>query len=463
MFMRPGKLFPVLVILAVVAGCGARWSAEEAAQIHARGTRTTVADAEATSTDVATDQVATDGGTTGDVGAPTAGRATTGEPTATGGTTGGTAAKGPLPCSAPSTAPGVSPTELTIGSINTLSGPVPGLGATHLAATQAYVAYRNATGGVCGRKIKLVTGDDGSETPRNRNLVSEMSERGLAMIAGVAAGGDGGLDIIESKQFPVVGTAITPELRASPTYFGVKPDVPAGATIAKYRYLREQGVKTAAVVYIAAASSPEEAHNNERLMEAAGIQVVLDLPMPLSTLSYDSPARAVANSKADYLFFLHDQGGSASMARSLAGTGHQLKFAEYIVAYGSKFIELSGSAAEGSVNFIDTLPVEDGGTVPEQKALIDWMRRTAPTTGIDPFAALGWSGAKALFDTIEKVPGPLSREALLAQLRAVGSYDAGGLLGTIDFSAHRGRGCGVWMVVRGGKWQRLAPAQGFLC
>jgi hypothetical protein len=91
------------------------------------------------------------------------------------------------------------------------------------------------------------------------------------------------------------------------------------------------------------------------------------------------------------------------------------------------------------------------------------MERTAPDAQRDPFAALGWAGTKALLDTIEALPGPITREALVAQLRATRSYDAGGFLAPIDLGGKHTKGCLVAMVVRGGRWQRLTPATGFLC
>src|SRR5690606_37764714 len=111
------------------------------------------------------------------------------------------------------------------------------------------------------------------------------------------------------------------------------------ATIAKFRYLREQGIAKAAVVYLAVDQTRSEIHGKQiPQMKAAGIQVVHEQGLPLSTLSYDSAARGVANSGADYLLFLADAGASASMAKSMAGTGHQLKSAEYLTSYGSNFI-----------------------------------------------------------------------------------------------------------------------------
>ena len=105
----------------------------------------------------------------------------------------------------------------------------------------------------------------------------------------------------------------------------------------------------------------------------------------------------------------------------------------------------------------------DGATNPEQALYLRWMARTAPGASLDSFAGLAWSAGKALFDTLEAMPGPLTREAMLAQLRATHAYDAGGFLGTIDLGAKQSKGCFIGMIVKDGKWQRLTPANGFLC
>jgi len=56
---------------------------------------------------------------------------------------------------------GVTPTQITIGNIVTLTGPVPGLFAGGQAATDAYFQYINSLGGVNGRKLVMKGGDDG--------------------------------------------------------------------------------------------------------------------------------------------------------------------------------------------------------------------------------------------------------------------------------------------------------------
>ena len=68
-----------------------------------------------------------------------------------------------------------------------------------------------------------------------------------------------------------------------------------------------------------------------------------------------------------------------------------------------------------------------------------------------------------MVDALAALPGPITREALLAQLRATTTYDAGGFLGPIQLGPKLNNGCLIAMIVEGGAWRRLAPAEGFLC
>jgi ABC-type branched-subunit amino acid transport system substrate-binding protein len=183
----------------------------------------------------------------------------------------------------------------------------------------------------------------------------------------------------------------------------------------------------------------------------------------VTTISFDSTARAVANSGADYVFGLLEEGTSASLARSLAQINYELKAEEYPVAYGSNFVKLAGPAGNGASSWIDVLPVEDGGQNPEQAQFIKWMKATAPNSRTDVFAELAWAASKAFLDSLEALPGPITREAVLAQMRNNHDYNAGGLLGSIDLGRQANRGCLVAVQLDGGTWKRLLPEAGFQC
>jgi ABC-type branched-subunit amino acid transport system substrate-binding protein len=459
----------LLALLAVTASCGAHWSDAQRASVVARyegsgsgGAGTGRTGSGGTTTTLAGGATATDaGGTTG-------GSTGTG---GTGGTSGGTSggsggiASGPRPCNAPSSAPGVTNSSITVGSISTNSGPVPGLGETQMAAVRSYVAYRNATGGVCGRQIVLKMGDDGDSNGQFRSLITDMAPKILGIAGGLGAGDGGGVDIVSQQKIPVVSTPVTDQFQDLPTVFDVNPPFAnPRAQIGKYKWLVSQGVHSAALVTIAVAQSLTQMNLQKSLMEAAGIKIVTYQQLPLSTLSYDAPARAVANSKADYLFFLGAGNLNSSMAKSMYDTGYKPKFSEYLTAYGSTFIDLAGNqAAEGAISSIRGVPNEEAGRIAEQNAFIQWMGRVSPGIPADTFAVDGWAGAKGFFDALTALPGPISREALIAQLHTMNDYTAGGLIGPIQLGKKVTNGCVIEMTVVSGKWKRLYPGQGFLC
>jgi ABC-type branched-subunit amino acid transport system substrate-binding protein len=460
-------LLSCAVTLALLTtACGARWTDEQEASIAAR-----YAGESATSGSAGTTATTIGGASTGAAGSsgnPAAGAAGGAQPGDLGGDVGSAGAGDPAtarPCAAPTDAPGVTDTELTVGSISSLSGPVPGFGTTSHAATQAYVEYRNAKGGVCGRKIVMRTGDDGTDVGRHRALMTELGPHVLGIVGGQAGGDAGSAEVVETQGIPVVTAAISKEYaQASTVFTDFPPPADLNAVIGKYRFLHEQGVRDAAILYVAVDAGRYEATQQQRpLIEAAGINIVLEQAVPLSTLSYDSAARAVANSGADFMYFVHSADASAAMARAMRDTGYDLMFADYTTAYGSEFIDLAGEAAEGSTSWIRTLPIEDGGAVAEQATYLEWMSQTAPGINSDIFATLGWAAAKAFFDSLEALPSPITRQGLIDQLRATSSYDAGGMLGTIDFGREVNLGCQVAMVARGGEWVRLVPSAGFLC
>jgi ABC-type branched-subunit amino acid transport system substrate-binding protein len=344
---------------------------------------------------------------------------------------------------------------------------VPGLGATSQAATRAFVAYRNSIGGACGRKIVLKTADDGADNGQHRAAATQMAGQTLGLIGGLGGGDAGSGDVVTSQKMPVVTTAISDQFQNAPTVFDMNPPFAnVHAVIAKFKYLFDQGVRKASIVYFANDQSRSEILGKQRpQMEAAGIQVVNQQELPLSTLSYDPAARAVANSGADYLLFLGAASQDASMAKSMHDSGYKgLKSAEYVTAYGSSFIDIAGAAAaEGAVSWSRSLPNEEPNTVPEQTAFLKWMAQTAGDQPADTFAADSWAGSKAFFDALEGLSGPITRDALIAQLKTFTRYDAGGLEGAFNLGGKVTNGCFIAMKVTSGRWKRLAPDRGFLC
>ncbi|MDQ2649704.1 MAG: ABC transporter substrate-binding protein [Actinomycetota bacterium] len=455
-------------LLAVVAtgGCGARWDDEQLAEVRARATRSAPSGpnergTSGSSSDVAagspTDPGLGTGGSAGTTGG--AGTGGTGPGSTIGGGGDGGGPSGPLPCSAPSDEVGVTDREITVGAISSLSGPVPGLGSAAAAAVRAYVGYRNATGGVCGRKVVLREADDGTDISRYRTTLQDLATKVLGIAGGFAVGDIGSESIIAAHSLPVVNspTGRTGEL---PTVFDINPDFPEpDPVIGKYQHLYDLGARTVSMSYIAVDQSRIEANIQRGLMEAAGLEVVHVNELPLSTLSYDSPARAAANSGADYLWVTADTSGQAAMARSVRDTGHQWLIKEFsYTSYGTSFISQAGSAAEGVTSWLRSLPTEEASSNPAMATFVEWMNRVSPGSPMDLFSIDSYVATKAFLDTLEKIPGPITREGLVEQLAQLHDYDAEGMYAPIDLGRDLSKGCFMAMIVRNGAWERYVPS-----
>lgn len=456
----------------VTAGCGARWSDEQRASVEARAGSAAVEAGPLAAQGAGPVAGAGGGASTG--GSAAASGAAGGSDGAGAGTAGTGAdatgagaaeAAGALPCSAPSDAPGVTDSTISIGSISTISGFAPGLGESAAAAVRAYVAHRNATGGVCGRQLVLQEADDGGDSARYRSVIQEVEPRVIGFAGGLSIGDEGAADIISGRAIPMIASRSAEGVQGQPTIFDLNPPFPdPPSPIGKYDFIVSQGVTDVAMVYLAVDASRAEARTQRRLMEASGMRIVEVIELPVTTLSFDSAARSVANSGADYLFFLGAVTSNASMARAMADTGYDLAFLEVLeFGYGTDFAELAGPAGEGVITWIRSLPTEEASSNASVAAFAEWMATTAPGTDTDPLAADSWVAAKLLVDSLEALPGPITRQALVDHLRSTDTYDADGMLGPIRLGPQRNLGCSIGMQLRGGTWQRLTPASGFLC
>ena len=474
--IRPSRVtFAALccVLVLVATACGARWSGTQRASVLSRyragGLATGAAD-EGSQAAAGVDASGTAAGSAGAGQVGSTGSKGGGSGTAAGarGASGAAgAAASNLPCAATSNAPGVTPSTITVGSISTLTGPVPGLGAGAQGAIRSYVAYANANGGVCGRKVVLKTADDAYDNAQGRSEYQDMEPQVLGIVGGLASSDPGYADLLTADKVPAVTEATSDQFQNAPTEFDVNPPyanvhVPNG----KYKWMYSQGVRKAALVWFSNAQSRENMQEIEKpLMQAAGIQVVNEQELPLSTLSFDPAARAVANSGADYVYFLGAANLNSSFAQSMANTGYKLKFEEFVSAYDSDFVSEVGPAAdeEPVVNWIRFIPDEERASNPMTDQYLRWMAQTAPGVQHDIFAADSWASGVAFFDALKQLKGPITRDALIAQLKTFTNWDAQGFFGAINLGGKLTNGCFIAVKVVNGKWQRLTPDRGFLC
>jgi ABC-type branched-subunit amino acid transport system substrate-binding protein len=104
-------------------------------------------------------------------------------------------------------APGISDSEIKIGSCSALDGPARQLGLQSVLGATMYFHYVNAHGGVNGRKLTLASFDDGYDPERTKACFASVKRENV-LVGGLFVGTPTAakyLPLAEADQMPVVG------------------------------------------------------------------------------------------------------------------------------------------------------------------------------------------------------------------------------------------------------------------
>jgi len=458
----------LLALALVSAACGARLDEEQLAAARGSG-------------------VAGPGGQAAVAADPAAGRA--GSPSTTAAATGAGPAATPAP-GAPGAAPGdpaaggdggaaaactpqpvdevgVSDTEIVLGNVSTISGPIAGFGQTGVNATKAYVNYVNATGGVCGRQLRLITGDDRLDAGTNRSETQRLASQVLGFVGAVTVVDNGGAAVVNGTNIPDVGLTIGADRGANPNNFSPNPidfSKPGNAAIPPFRYFAERGVTSAAIVWPAQADARGRGQGYEYDLRQAGITDITTYEVAITETNYVGVAQQIKNRGTQLVVTTLEVSGMARLAQAFQQVGYRPEVPFYgAQAYGRQFLELAGSAAEGTKLAVTYSIFEDAPSVAPMATFLEWYERTAPGSEPDFFAIMSWAAADMLVTALREAGGAPTRDAVLERLRAQTNYTGGGFLAPRNPPAKQMGECFAVITVEGGQWRRVEPAEGFLC
>ncbi len=214
--------------------------------LDARTVSTTTGTATDGTSGTAVDGTASDGG--GDTSA-----GTTGESGSTGGGStgaGGTVAAGSSSCGAPgATDAGVTDKEIKVASIVTDSGPLPGATEGAYRGAVAYASLINANGGICGRKITVLKGDDGLDPPKGRGEFLRLEPQVLAFVGNFSVADSGYIDLIGKTGVPFIALTVDPAGRKFPNVYPKTTDNLVGTGAFTYWLRQHPNAKRAGVMF----------------------------------------------------------------------------------------------------------------------------------------------------------------------------------------------------------------------
>jgi len=172
---------------------------------------------------------------------------------------------------------GVTPTQITLGNIVTLTGPIPGLFKGSAAGTDAYFQYINSKGGVNKRKLVMKGGDDALNCNQNQTQTQDMIGSVFAFVGSFAVFDNCGAKVF--AQNPTVADIhylLSDDANKEVNGFSPQP-APPGFRTGPYQYYKQKYPNAVTKVgSLWATTSPTTWTNQKAAEESLGFKILYE-------------------------------------------------------------------------------------------------------------------------------------------------------------------------------------------
>jgi ABC-type branched-subunit amino acid transport system substrate-binding protein len=361
----------------------------------------------------------------------------------------------------------VSGNVINLGTIETLTGPVPGLFRGAGIGVQACVAKTNAGGGLFGRQLKNQVVDDQFNENQARAAATKLVSSAFAFV-GSASLYDGAMAApMERAGMPDIGEALQDARRTSALNWSPQPNPPGWVT-GGLSYLKEKFPAASQAVGLLGVDVAAEANDGlKAALVKLGYKLVYDQRYGATTTDFTAQ---VFRMKSSGVRMLAMTGDAPSYARVLQAANQQaLKldvFNPISNAYDVRFQQIAGNLTEGTIIYSASVAYagEDAAAVPAVADFNTWMRRVEPDFTPEVFALYGWLSCEMFVQAATAIGPRLTRKAMRDQLATVTRFDGRGLIAPGNPAGKKASNCYVLFQVTRGKWvRRDTPPDKFRC
>jgi branched-chain amino acid transport system substrate-binding protein len=357
---------------------------------------------------------------------------------------------------------GVTDTQILLGTTLPLSQTVAAAYAPVADGEQAYFAYINDTeGGVYGRKIKVILGDDHYNPPDTVEVTRKLVEQDK-VFAIIGALGDethaAVLDYLEQNGIPDMFMATGVHRYTEPpvkTRFGGIPDYQVegrmlGAYVAKnyngkklgiLRENNEMGVDGLAGVNMG--------------LEGSDVEIVADEKIEATTSDVTAQAQRLKNGGAEVIISVAGPVGSASLVQTArAVLAWDVPILVSGVDCSDIFVALAGAEnAEGVISVVFGHQIYETD-LPGVQQHIEIMKKYAPNVEPSNFTVYGAITAELMVESLKRAGPDLTREKLVDAAETIRDWTCSICMTPIYLSPtdHRPFEMEMYNKVEGGKW-----------
>lgn len=367
-------------------------------------------------------------------------------------------------------APLYSTEEIVVGVSNSQSGPSQSLGRELTAGSQAYFDLVNASGGVHGRRIRMIVKDDGYEPEPALSNTNDLITRDHALFLFDYVGTPTLtrvlplLQLYEAEQVVNVGPMTGAEPQRRPPYsqyvFNIRASYNEEAQ-ALVEYLYARGYRRIGFLGQADVYGKSGELAVKSALRRHSLSIVSSVWYKRGFMFRDSTGMSkqielLRHSKADAVIIFGVYGPCARFIREARVAGWNVPIANVSFVDADLLLaKLHESSKETRLDLTANLINSEVVPSPEEASgrLVEQFRRHAPTRIRGYIGLEGWLDAAVVTEALRRCSGEPSRAAFVKALNSLRDWDPG--FGVkLSFSPERHQALhSVWVTAsRQGKW-----------
>ena len=331
---------------------------------------------------------------------------------------------------------GVTDTEVRIGMVNAQSGPASGLGKGMRAGAEAVIKAVNAKGGVHGRKITLLVGDDGYEPEKAVDETLKMIEQqkvfSLFGYVGTPTG-NAVLPIVKELDVPLVGLftgAMSLRQPVTRQVFNVRAsyDDEAEALVAHFL---AKGAKTVGVFYQDDGFGQAVLSGTDKALKRRSMAIAARGTFARNTLAVKTGLAAMLEAKPDAVVMVGPYAPLAAFIKEARAAGLKSQLATVSFVGTDNLVAQVGKEGDGVlISQVVPFPQDD------DLAITRACRAALKDAGGEALGFVNFEGcvsARVLVAALDRAGKDLTRKSLVDALQGMQNTDLDGF--AVQFSA----------------------------
>ncbi|MDE0652724.1 MAG: ABC transporter substrate-binding protein [bacterium] len=371
-------------------------------------------------------------------------------------------------------APGLTATTLRVAVIADVEtgGVADGRSRSVQLAVQAWAEAVNATGGLAGRMVEVVTLDAGLFG--HEAVLAEACDGDIfALVGSDALLDDEGVELLGGPDCDLVdfpAQVHSPRRAASPRTFQAVPASAGSVNVGALRWVAERQpvrIRSTATFFM---DFPVTVIAAERTAEAArglGFELVYDPSVTIGE-SFDPYVADMAAAGVHHVLWDGDTHRLLRLLESLDAAGLTVGVNCGTACRSALFMDAAGEVADGVLVWSPYLPLREEAQSPELATYRQWLAVIDPESTPDLQGLAGWAAGRLFEEAVrraigagtpEEDPGALSTSSVAAAAARIMNWHGHGLHAPSNPGTGDPSPCGVVMGASGGVLFRFHPVR----